>query len=133
MFLRFLQLLGFQFFFRNSLMPHAETNFFCVPLHEFTPAAQMHDVIWVHWCIGHLMLCFWWLISRHSVDQIKKKYGLPRKEMGAAKMAQSKLQDNLKKLQGISLKMMEMEDTAKSFSSTAKEHAVEFKKWSSKF
>ncbi|WZZ03838.1 hypothetical protein YC2023_089759 [Brassica napus] len=54
-------------------------------------------------------------------------------EMGAAKMAQSKLQDNLKKLQGISLKMMEMEDTAKSFSSTAKEHAVEFKKWSSKF
>ncbi|CAG7901551.1 unnamed protein product [Brassica rapa] len=63
----------------------------------------------------------------------KLLYSLPRKEMGAAKMAQSKLQDNLKKLQGISLKMMEMEDTAKSFSSTAKEHAVEFKKWSSKF
>ncbi|KAG2270381.1 hypothetical protein Bca52824_064936 [Brassica carinata] len=54
-------------------------------------------------------------------------------EMGAAKMAQSKLQDNLKRLQGISLKMMEMKDTAKFFSSTAKEHAVEFKKQSSKF
>jgi N-acetylglucosamine kinase-like BadF-type ATPase len=54
--------------------------------------------------------------------------------MGAAKMAQSKLQDNLKKLQGISLRTTEMEDTAKSFSSTAKEllNAVEFNKQSSK-
>ncbi|CAF1929614.1 unnamed protein product [Brassica oleracea var. botrytis] len=45
----------------------------------------------------------------------KLLYNLSRKEMGAAKMAQSKLQDNLKKLQGISLKMMEMKDTAKVF------------------
>ncbi|KAF2530765.1 hypothetical protein F2Q70_00033523 [Brassica cretica] len=71
-----------------------------------------------------------------TVDQIKKKYGFASssEEMGAAKMAQSKLQDNLKKLQGISLKTTEMEDTAKSFSSTAKEllNAVEFNKQSSK-
>ncbi|CDY40621.1 BnaA03g53420D [Brassica napus] len=71
-----------------------------------------------------------------SIDQIKKKYGFASssEEMGAAKMAQSKLQDNLKKLQGISLKTTEMEDTAKSFSSTAKEllNAVEFNKQSSK-
>ncbi|KAF2530767.1 hypothetical protein F2Q70_00033521 [Brassica cretica] len=74
--------------------------------------------------------------SGASVDQIKKKYGFASssEEMGAAKMAQSKLQDNLKKLQGISLKTTEMEDTAKSFSSTAKEllNAVEFNKQSSK-
>ncbi|KAF3592346.1 hypothetical protein DY000_02027950 [Brassica cretica] len=59
---------------------------------------------------------------------------MPVQEVGAAKMAQSKLQDNLKKLQGISLKTTEMEDTAKSFSSTAKEllNAVEFNKQSSK-
>ncbi|CAN7095061.1 unnamed protein product [Brassica rapa subsp. narinosa] len=63
----------------------------------------------------------------------KLLHSLPRKEMGAAKMAQSKLQDNLKKQKGISLKMTEMEDTVKSFSYTAKEHAVEFKKRSSKF
>ncbi|CAL9228137.1 unnamed protein product [Arabidopsis halleri] len=70
-----------------------------------------------------------------TVDQIKKKYGFTSsEEMGAAKMAQSKLQDNLKKLQGISLRTTEMEDTAKSFSSTAKEllSAVEFNKQSSK-
>jgi hypothetical protein len=70
-----------------------------------------------------------------TVDQIKKKYGFTSSdEMGAAKMAQSKLQDNLKKLQGISLRTTEMEDTAKSFSSTAKEllNAVEFNKQSSK-
>ncbi|XP_009138377.1 uncharacterized protein LOC103862418 [Brassica rapa] len=74
--------------------------------------------------------------SGASVDQIKKKYGFASssEEMGAAKMAQSKLQDNLKKLQGISMKTTEMEDTAKSFSSTAKEllNAVEFNKQSSK-
>ncbi|EOA18736.1 hypothetical protein CARUB_v10007318mg [Capsella rubella] len=70
-----------------------------------------------------------------TVDQIKKKYGFSStEEMGATKMAQSKLQDNLKKLQGISLRTTEMEDTAKSFSSTAKEllNAVEFNKQSSK-
>ncbi|KAF3563624.1 hypothetical protein DY000_02013375 [Brassica cretica] len=33
---------------------HKATNFFCVPLQEFTPAAQRYDVIWVQWCIGHL-------------------------------------------------------------------------------
>ncbi|KAF8101523.1 hypothetical protein N665_0204s0020 [Sinapis alba] len=72
--------------------------------------------------------------SGATVDQIKKKYGFASsEEMGAAKMAQSKLQDNLKKLQGISLKTTEMEDTAKSFCSTAKEllNAVEFNKQSS--
>uniref|UniRef100_A0A1J3IQU5 Syntaxin-binding protein 5 n=1 Tax=Noccaea caerulescens TaxID=107243 RepID=A0A1J3IQU5_NOCCA len=66
----------------------------------------------------------------NTVDQIKKKYGFASsdQEMGAAKLAQSKLHDNLKKLQGISLRTTEMEDTAKSFSSTAKEllNAVEF-------
>ncbi|XP_010432265.1 PREDICTED: uncharacterized protein LOC104716576 isoform X2 [Camelina sativa] len=70
-----------------------------------------------------------------TVDQIKKKYGFTSsEETGAAKMAQSKLQDNLKKLQGISLRTTEMEDTAKSFSSTAKEllNAVEFNKQGSK-
>ncbi|XP_010446909.1 PREDICTED: uncharacterized protein LOC104729648 [Camelina sativa] len=73
--------------------------------------------------------------SGATVDQIKKKYGFTSsEETGAAKMAQSKLQDNLKKLQGISLRTTEMEDTAKSFSSTAKEllNAVEFNKQSSK-
>ncbi|BAB09152.1 unnamed protein product [Arabidopsis thaliana] len=33
---------------------HKATNFFCVPLQEFTPAAGRYDVIWVQWCIGHL-------------------------------------------------------------------------------
>ncbi|RID45094.1 hypothetical protein BRARA_I01847 [Brassica rapa] len=33
---------------------HKATNFFCVPLQEFTPAPQRYDVIWVQWCIGHL-------------------------------------------------------------------------------
>ncbi|XP_006412090.2 uncharacterized protein LOC18028275 isoform X2 [Eutrema salsugineum] len=73
--------------------------------------------------------------SGTTVDQIKKKYGFASsEEMGAAKMAQCKLQDNVKKLQGISLRTTEMEDTAKSFSSTAKEllNAVEFNKQSSK-
>ncbi|KAG5394557.1 hypothetical protein IGI04_024520, partial [Brassica rapa subsp. trilocularis] len=110
---------------------------------EFTPAAQMHDVIWVIGVSG--ILCYRNMrtiaaLSRPDQEEVwvcflidKLLYSLPRKEMGAAKMAQSKLQDNLKKLQGISLKMMEMEDTAKSFSSTAKEHAVEFKNRSSKF
>ncbi|XWS42234.1 hypothetical protein CRYUN_Cryun17cG0150600 [Craigia yunnanensis] len=57
-----------------------------------------------------------------AVDQIKKKYGfsLPV-ESSAAKMAESKLHENLRKLQGISLKTTEMQDTAKSFSSMARE------------
>ncbi|CAH2046484.1 unnamed protein product [Thlaspi arvense] len=33
---------------------HKATNFFCVPLQEFTPAAGRYDIIWVQWCIGHL-------------------------------------------------------------------------------
>ncbi|KAG6394399.1 hypothetical protein SASPL_144983 [Salvia splendens] len=53
-----------------------------------------------------------------AVDQIKKKYGHASSESGAAKR---KLSENLKKLQGISLKTTEMQDTARSFSSMAKE------------
>ncbi|KAL8472511.1 hypothetical protein ACS0TY_029019 [Phlomoides rotata] len=57
-----------------------------------------------------------------AVDQIKKKYGYASPgEAGAANMAKSKLSENLKKLQGISLKSTEMQDTARSFSSMAKE------------
>ncbi|XP_007046503.2 PREDICTED: uncharacterized protein LOC18610648 isoform X2 [Theobroma cacao] len=57
-----------------------------------------------------------------AVDQIKKRYGFSlHGESSAAKMAESKLQENLKKLQGISLKTTEMQDTAKSFSSMARE------------
>ncbi|XVF18147.1 hypothetical protein REPUB_Repub10bG0187200 [Reevesia pubescens] len=57
-----------------------------------------------------------------AVDQIKKKYGFSLQgESSAAKMAESKLHENLKKLQGISLKTTEMQDTAKSFSSMARE------------
>ncbi|KAJ8752116.1 hypothetical protein K2173_001791 [Erythroxylum novogranatense] len=33
---------------------HKATNFFCIPLQEFTPDAGRYDVIWVQWCIGHL-------------------------------------------------------------------------------
>ncbi|KAA0052465.1 alpha N-terminal protein methyltransferase 1 isoform X2 [Cucumis melo var. makuwa] len=47
---------------RGSLAPenngpsdlHKATNFFCMPLQEFTPDAGRYDVIWVQWCIGHL-------------------------------------------------------------------------------
>ncbi|KAK3410574.1 uncharacterized protein LOC104422838 isoform X1 [Eucalyptus grandis] len=58
-----------------------------------------------------------------AVDQIKRKYGFASSSetTGAAKMAESKLQENSRKLQGISLKTTEMQDTAKSFSSMAKE------------
>ncbi|KAK9012346.1 hypothetical protein V6N11_040403 [Hibiscus sabdariffa] len=57
-----------------------------------------------------------------AVDQIKKKYGFSlQSESSAARMAESKLQDNVRKLQGISLKTAEMQDTAKSFSSMARE------------
>ncbi|KAJ4746306.1 Alpha N-terminal protein methyltransferase 1 [Rhynchospora pubera] len=30
------------------------TNFYCVPLQDFTPEPGRYDVIWVQWCIGHL-------------------------------------------------------------------------------
>ncbi|KAI8525784.1 hypothetical protein RHMOL_Rhmol13G0256900 [Rhododendron molle] len=33
---------------------HKASNFYCVPLQEFTPDAGKYDVIWVQWCIGHL-------------------------------------------------------------------------------
>ncbi|KAK9267350.1 hypothetical protein L1049_009774 [Liquidambar formosana] len=33
---------------------HKATNFFCLPLQEFTPDAGRYDVIWIQWCIGHL-------------------------------------------------------------------------------
>ncbi|OMO73771.1 hypothetical protein COLO4_26880 [Corchorus olitorius] len=33
---------------------HKTTNFYCVPLQEFTPDAGRYDVIWIQWCIGHL-------------------------------------------------------------------------------
>ncbi|KAL2930723.1 Alpha N-terminal protein methyltransferase 1 [Bienertia sinuspersici] len=47
---------------RQSLVPeavtskdeHRATNFYCVPLQEFTPDSGRYDVIWVQWCIGHL-------------------------------------------------------------------------------
>ncbi|KAK6125888.1 hypothetical protein DH2020_040368 [Rehmannia glutinosa] len=57
-----------------------------------------------------------------AVDQIKKKYGYASSgESGVANMAKTKLSENLKKLQGISMKTTEMQDTARSFSSMAKE------------
>ncbi|KAJ4837935.1 hypothetical protein Tsubulata_022530 [Turnera subulata] len=57
-----------------------------------------------------------------AVDQIKKKYGFSSSgEASAAKVAESKLRENLKKLQGINLRTAEMQDTAKSFSAMAKE------------
>ncbi|KAF5960855.1 hypothetical protein HYC85_002064 [Camellia sinensis] len=50
-----------------------------------------------------------------AVDQIKKKYGFTMSgDPSAAKMAQSKLGENVKKLQGISLRTTEMQDTARS-------------------
>ncbi|KAE8683139.1 Alpha N-terminal protein methyltransferase 1 [Hibiscus syriacus] len=33
---------------------HKATNFYCIPLQEFTPDAGRYNVIWVQWCIGHL-------------------------------------------------------------------------------
>ncbi|RVW85722.1 Syntaxin-binding protein 5 [Vitis vinifera] len=57
-----------------------------------------------------------------AVDQIKKKYGFPISgESSVIKMAESKLNENLKKLQGINIKTTEMQDTAKSFSFMAKQ------------
>ncbi|CAJ1942207.1 unnamed protein product [Sphenostylis stenocarpa] len=52
-----------------------------------------------------------------AVDQIKKKYGCSSSnETSVAKLAQSKLQENMNKLQGINLRTTEMQDKAKSFS-----------------
>lgn len=57
-----------------------------------------------------------------AVDQIKKKYGFSSSnETIVAKMAEAKLAENVKKLQGINLKAAEMQDNARSFSSMAKE------------
>ncbi|ONH97306.1 hypothetical protein PRUPE_7G183000 [Prunus persica] len=56
-----------------------------------------------------------------QVDQIKRRYGFSSSEANIAKMAESKLQENMKKLQGINLRTTEMQDTAKSFSSLANE------------
>ncbi|CAL9027362.1 unnamed protein product [Prunus brigantina] len=57
-----------------------------------------------------------------QVDQIKRRYGFSSNEANIAKMAESKLQENMKKLQqGINLRTTEMQDTAKSFSSLANE------------
>ncbi|GAV83036.1 Lgl_C domain-containing protein [Cephalotus follicularis] len=61
-------------------------------------------------------------VKASAVDQIKKKYGFSLSgESSVAKMAESKLHENLKKLQGISLRTTEMQDTAKSFSAMAKQ------------
>ncbi|XP_034223621.1 uncharacterized protein LOC117633893 isoform X2 [Prunus dulcis] len=56
-----------------------------------------------------------------QVDQIKRRYGFSSSEANIAKMAESKLQENMKKLQGINLRTTEMQDTAISFSSLANE------------
>ncbi|XP_031406833.1 uncharacterized protein LOC116215316 isoform X2 [Punica granatum] len=58
-----------------------------------------------------------------AVDQIKKKYGFATSSESttSAKMAENKLQEHLNKLQGISLKATQMQDTAMSFSAMAKE------------
>ncbi|WOG97284.1 hypothetical protein DCAR_0416624 [Daucus carota subsp. sativus] len=57
-----------------------------------------------------------------TVDQIKKKYGYTLSaEPSAAKMAQNKLGENIRKLQGINIKTTEMQDNARSFSSMANE------------
>ncbi|XP_051141095.1 uncharacterized protein LOC127258338 isoform X2 [Andrographis paniculata] len=57
-----------------------------------------------------------------AVDQIKKKYGYAMSsDTSAANAAKTKLSENLNKLQGISMKTTEMQDTARSFSSMAKQ------------
>ncbi|KAK7309410.1 hypothetical protein RJT34_06115 [Clitoria ternatea] len=59
------------------------------------------------------------------LDLIKKKYGFSsssnESSADVAKLAQSRLQENTRKLQGINLRTTEMQDTAKSFSSLAKQ------------
>ncbi|KAJ7944051.1 Transducin/WD40 repeat protein [Quillaja saponaria] len=57
-----------------------------------------------------------------AVDQIKRRYGFSSSnESSVAKLAESKLHENARKLQGINLKATDMQDTAMSFSSLAKE------------
>ncbi|PRQ47203.1 putative transcription factor WD40-like family [Rosa chinensis] len=57
-----------------------------------------------------------------SVDEIKRRYGFSSAETtNVAKIAESKLQENTRKLQGINLRTTEMQDTARSFSSLAKQ------------
>ncbi|CAL0314269.1 unnamed protein product [Lupinus luteus] len=58
-----------------------------------------------------------------SLHQIKKRYGFSSSsnEIGTAKLVESKLQDNTRKLQGINLRAAEMSDKAKSFSTLAKQ------------
>ncbi|KAL2904507.1 Aspartate--tRNA(Asp/Asn) ligase [Bienertia sinuspersici] len=60
-----------------------------------------------------------------AVDQIKKKYGFSssssNSESSVAEMTKNKLMENVKKLQGISMKTTEMLDNAQTFSSMAKE------------
>ncbi|XP_010689482.2 alpha N-terminal protein methyltransferase 1 isoform X2 [Beta vulgaris subsp. vulgaris] len=38
----------------HAVDDHRATNFYCVPLQEFTPEPGRYDVIWIQWCIGHL-------------------------------------------------------------------------------
>ncbi|KAD7479141.1 hypothetical protein E3N88_02277 [Mikania micrantha] len=58
-----------------------------------------------------------------SIDQIKKKYGFSStgETTSAAKIAQNKLSDNIRKLKGINLRTAEMQDNAETFSSMAKD------------
>lgn len=59
-----------------------------------------------------------------TVDQIKKRYGYATpgaSESNAVGAAKAKLSENAKKLQGINMKTTEMQDTAQSFSSMAKQ------------
>ncbi|KAI8536802.1 hypothetical protein RHMOL_Rhmol10G0285300 [Rhododendron molle] len=57
-----------------------------------------------------------------AVDQIKKKYGFGLSgDSSVAKMARDKLSENVKKLQGINIRTTEMQNSAQSFSSMAKE------------
>ncbi|MCL7023552.1 hypothetical protein MKW94_030800 [Papaver nudicaule] len=57
-----------------------------------------------------------------SIDEIKKRYGFTSSSATSeANMAESKLHENLRKLEGINVRTTEMEDTAKSFSVLANE------------
>ncbi|CAN6816729.1 unnamed protein product [Brassica oleracea] len=71
-------------------------------------------------------------IYKYLRSREPESYDFVSYEMGDDKMAHSKLQDNLKKLQGISLKTTEMEDTAKPFYCKGTVECCEFKKQSSK-
>ena len=33
---------------------HKATNFYCVPLQDFTPEVGRYGVTWIQWCIGQL-------------------------------------------------------------------------------